>query len=145
MPWRFGPPRVWRQGCGPFPLKQYGGTQSKEGLDAEAIALQGNGDEKKHRLLTEAMNTECLTTLEVGAGAEDLLAPVTRPFMEALFDNLCEDNSALQNDVASDIKEGNNEVLELGHMVAMLEMGGDAWEEEIEDHRGECLELCNHS
>ncbi|KAJ1089363.1 hypothetical protein NDU88_002514 [Pleurodeles waltl] len=61
--------------------------------------------------------------------------------METLFATLCKDMVVLQPDVAADIKEVRIDVTELGNWVAKLETGGDAQEEELENHRRQLREL----
>ncbi|KAJ1162765.1 hypothetical protein NDU88_003230 [Pleurodeles waltl] len=81
------------------------------------------------------------TTLGAGAGADDLLGPVTQPFIETLFNKLHKDIEALWGDVARDIKDVKKEVTDLGNRVVMLDTVGDFWEEELESHRGELVAL----
>ncbi|KAJ1187111.1 hypothetical protein NDU88_003890 [Pleurodeles waltl] len=63
---------------------------------------------------------------EAGTGGDDLLALVTRPFIETLFLRLHEDISVFKDEVAVNIKEVKREVLDIGGQVVTQEIGGDA-------------------
>ncbi|KAJ1189570.1 hypothetical protein NDU88_006314 [Pleurodeles waltl] len=68
-------------------------------------------------------------------------APLTRSFMEQLFEALSGDFATLKQEIAAEVKELKREVIELGQRVDTLEQSRDAQEEEVDCHRRELLIL----
>ncbi|KAJ1126943.1 hypothetical protein NDU88_005349 [Pleurodeles waltl] len=67
--------------------------------------------------------------------------PVTRHFLDSLFETLQADIEAFQQEMAADIKEVKCKVGELGQKVDALEQSSDTREEELYSYWRELLEL----
>ncbi|KAJ1130364.1 hypothetical protein NDU88_008717 [Pleurodeles waltl] len=80
---------------------------------------------------------------EVGetSQAEGAEVPLTRTFMEQLFESLCEEFATRKEEIAAEVKDVRREVIELGQRVDTLEQTHDAREEEVDSHRQELLIL----
>ncbi|KAJ1098223.1 hypothetical protein NDU88_003339 [Pleurodeles waltl] len=68
-------------------------------------------------------------------------APLTRAFMEQLFESLRDDLATLQWEIAADIKDLKRKVIDLGQCWDTVEQAHDAREEELDCHRRELLTL----
>ncbi|KAJ1211781.1 hypothetical protein NDU88_007135 [Pleurodeles waltl] len=86
--------------------------------------------------------------LETGCGdaagpvlSESDGAPLTRAFMEQLFESLCDDLATLKREIAADVKDLKMEVIYLGQCVDTVEQAQDAREDELDGHRRELLSL----
>ncbi|KAJ1198224.1 hypothetical protein NDU88_002067 [Pleurodeles waltl] len=68
-------------------------------------------------------------------------APLTRAFMEQLFESLHDDLATLKQEITANIKDLKREVIDLGQRVDTVEQAQDAREEELDCHRREILTL----
>ncbi|KAJ1219163.1 hypothetical protein NDU88_006734 [Pleurodeles waltl] len=68
-------------------------------------------------------------------------APLTRSFMEQLFESLRDDLATLKQEITANIKELKREVLDLGQLLDTVEQAQDAREEELDCQRRELLAL----
>ncbi|KAJ1167339.1 hypothetical protein NDU88_007731 [Pleurodeles waltl] len=76
-----------------------------------------------------------------GEHMEEDTAPITRSFLEQLFEVLREDFATLRQEIATEVKDLKRDVTELGQRIDRVKRTHDAKEEELDHYRQKILTL----